>query len=110
MGTSRRAQPKRLAAKLLQIRKSLGITQEQMVKRLGRTKTPVYVGHISGFENGKREPSLLILLQYARVTGVPVEALIDDDLDLPHRLPGEPSEWVMTRRDAHPHRSKDGRR
>jgi transcriptional regulator with XRE-family HTH domain len=87
MGTSRRAQPKRLAAKLSQIRKALGLTQEQMVERLGQTITPVYVGHISGFESGKREPSLPVLLRYAKVAGVSVESLIDDDIDLPDRLP-----------------------
>jgi len=42
----------------------------------------VYRSHISEFENGKREPSLLVLLQYARVVGVTVDVLIDDDLDL----------------------------
>lgn len=87
MGTSRRAQPERLAAKLLQIRQRLGLTQEQMVKRLGRTKTPVYVGHISGFETGKREPSLPILLRYAKVAGISTDDLIDDDVDLPDHLP-----------------------
>jgi transcriptional regulator with XRE-family HTH domain len=87
MGTSRRAQPKRLAAKLAQIRKSLDLTQEQMVERLGCTRTPVYVGHISGFENGKREPSLLVLLQYAKLAGVSTDLLIDDDRNLPDKLP-----------------------
>lgn len=89
MGTSRRAQPKYLAAKLLQIRKSLELTQEQMVEQIGRTKTPVHVGHISGFETGKREPSLPVLLRYARIAGVYVDVLIDDDLDLPERLPAK---------------------
>lgn len=86
MGTSRRAQPARLAAKLLQIRKSLDLTQEQMVKRLGRTKTPIHVGHISGFETGKREPSLFVLLRYARVAGISTDVLIDDDLNLPKKI------------------------
>jgi transcriptional regulator with XRE-family HTH domain len=89
MGTSRRAQPKRLAAKLAQIRRSLDLTQEQMVERLGRTMTPVYVGHISGFESGNREPSLPVLLRYARVAGVSTDVLIDDDLDLPTTLKGK---------------------
>jgi transcriptional regulator with XRE-family HTH domain len=87
MGTSRRALPKRLPAKLLQIRECLGLTQEQIVKRLGRTRTPVYVGHISGFENGKREPSLLVLLQYAKLAGVSTDVLIDDYRNLPDKLP-----------------------
>ena len=87
MGTARRAQPKRLAAKLLQIRKSLGLTQEQLVEHIGNTRTPVHVGHISGFETGQREPSLLVLLRYARIAGVYVDVLIDDELELPKHLP-----------------------
>jgi transcriptional regulator with XRE-family HTH domain len=99
MGASRRAQPARLAAKLLQIRKSLDLTQEQMVKRLGRTKTPVYVGHISEFETGKREPSLLVILCYARVAGVSTDVLIDDALDLPKPLRfGNPKRERSTKR------------
>jgi transcriptional regulator with XRE-family HTH domain len=87
MGTSRRTQPARLAAKLLQIRQHLDLTQEQMVKHLKGTRTPIYVGHISGFEKGTREPSLPVLLRYARVAGVSTDVLIDDDLDLPDRIP-----------------------
>lgn len=98
MGTSRRAQPERLAAKLSQIRQRLDLTQEQMVKRLKGTKTPIYVGHISGFEKGTREPSLPVLLRYARVAGVSMDVLVDDDLDLPEHLPVAPDkEWIMER-------------
>lgn len=87
MGTSRRVQPERLAAKLLQIRQRLDLTQEQMVERLKGTKTPVYVGHISGFEKGTREPSLPVLLRYARVAGVSMDVLVDDSLELPDHIP-----------------------
>jgi transcriptional regulator with XRE-family HTH domain len=38
---------------------------------------------VSEFESGRRDPSLMILLQYARAANVPVEYLIDDNLDLP---------------------------
>jgi hypothetical protein len=37
-----------------------------------------------------REPSLVILLQYARVAGVCVDVLIDDALNLPVKLPSKP--------------------
>lgn len=104
MGRSRRPQPRRMASKLMEIRTRLDLSQTQMVKRLGAKGETLRPGHISEFESGAREPSLLVLLQYSRIAGVPVEALIDDDLDLPRRLPGEPSEWVMTRRDAKPRR------
>jgi hypothetical protein len=39
---------------------------------------------------GIREPSLMTLLQYARVAGVCVDVLIDDEMNLPARLPSKP--------------------
>jgi hypothetical protein len=36
----------------------------------------------------KNEPPLSILLSYARIAGVHVEDIIDDELDLPAKLPG----------------------
>lgn len=86
MGSRRRPQPLRLPAKLLHIRQSLDLTQEQMAKRLETERSPVYPTHISEFERGLREPSLLSLLQYARLAGVSTDMLIDDDLALPAKL------------------------
>jgi hypothetical protein len=45
---------------------------------------------ISDFERGVREPSLAILLAYGRAAGVWVDVLIDDELDLPNKLPSYP--------------------
>jgi transcriptional regulator with XRE-family HTH domain len=42
---------------------------------------------ISGYETGTREPPLPVLLKYAEVAGVWVDVLINDDLDLPDKLP-----------------------
>lgn len=101
MGRSRRPQPKRLAAKLAEIRSRLDLTQTQIVKRLSPAGSKLQPGHISEFENGMREPSLLVLLRYARIAGIYVDALIDDDIDLPERLPAEAQqEWVMVPRDS----------
>lgn len=86
MGSARRPQPKYLPAKLLKIRQQLGLTQEQMADRLGHIKPSPQPGQISRFEQGKREPSLLLLLEYARLAGVSVDVLIDDELDLPRKL------------------------
>ena len=77
---SPRPRPKRLAAKLLQIRRDLGISQAEMVKRLG---LEIHYNFISKYETNKNEPPLMVLLAYARLTGIPVETLIDDKLDLP---------------------------
>lgn len=83
-----RPKPERLAEKLRQIRVTLGLSQPEMLKRLGVEELIAY-HRISEYESGKREPLLMVLLQYARVAGVHAEALIDDELDLPDRLPGD---------------------
>lgn len=85
MGNVRR-RPERLGEKLRQLRLTLGLSQSEMLKRLDAEDLITY-HQISGYESGKREPSLLILLQYARVAGVSMEVLADDELDLPEKLP-----------------------
>ena len=87
MGRSRRPRPTHLAAKLRQIRITLRLTQQQMFERLGETKTPLYRGHIGEYETGSREPPMLVVLRYARISGVPMEVLVDDELELPKKLP-----------------------
>lgn len=87
MGRSSRPKPMRLAAKLRQIRTALGLTQQQMFERLGQTSTALYPGHIGLYESGQREPPLPVLLRYARIAGVYVDVLIDDEMDLPDYLP-----------------------
>lgn len=95
MGTTRRPKPKRLAEKLLQVRLTLGLSQNELIKRLDFEKELVQ-GTISTYELGKREPSLPLLLRYARLAGVCVDLLIDDELDLPARLPGKyRHEWII---------------
>jgi transcriptional regulator with XRE-family HTH domain len=88
MARGRREKPRRLSEKLLQIRTALGLSQSAMLKRLGAENRMAY-HRISEFESGKGEPSLIILLEYARAAGVSTDVLIDDDLDLPARLPSK---------------------
>lgn len=85
MGRTARRKPMRLGEKLLLIRQALGLSQNQLIKRLGFEE--LVQGTISAFESGGREPSLLVLLAYARMANVTVESLIDDDLNLPDKLP-----------------------
>lgn len=85
MGNAR-PKPHRLADKLRQIRLSLGLSQAEIHRRLG-VEDLISNTHISRYESGLREPPLEILLQYARLAAVNTEALIDDSLDLPDRLP-----------------------
>jgi transcriptional regulator with XRE-family HTH domain len=86
MGNAR-PKPERLAEKLLQIRNALGLSQPQLHKRLG-VEDLIEYNELSKYELGKREPPLKVLLQYARVAGVHMEDLADDELDLPEKLPG----------------------
>ena len=85
MGSTRLRQ-KRLAEKLLQIRLSLELSQSEMLKKLDAEDLITY-HQISGFETGRREPPLLILLKYAHVAGVSTDVLINDELDLPDKIP-----------------------
>jgi transcriptional regulator with XRE-family HTH domain len=80
MGHSR-PRPKHLAKKLLQIRRSLGVSQGELVRQLG---VQALIEHttISKYELNKNEPPLAILLAYARLAGIPVEQIIDDKLEL----------------------------
>lgn len=89
MGANPRLKPKRLAEKLLRIRTDLGLSQTEMLKRLG-VEDLISYKQISKFETGKGEPMLIVLLRYARAAGVIVDVLIDDELDLPARIPGKP--------------------
>ena len=86
MGRATREKSLRLAEKLLQIRLALGLSQTGMLDQLGRGDK-AYRNYISDFENGKREPPLPVLLRYARLVGVSTDVLIDDELDLPKRMP-----------------------
>src|SRR5690242_3168102 len=85
MGHSR-PRPKHLAKKLLQIRRSLGVSQGELVRQLG---VQDLIDHttISKYELDKNEPPLTILLAYARVARIPVERIIDDQLDLTISFP-----------------------
>ncbi len=86
MGKGIRPKPERLAEKLRQIRLAFGLSQTEMLKRLGVEELITY-HRISDYELGKNEPPLIILLQYARAGGVSTDVLIDDELDLPEKLP-----------------------
>lgn len=89
MGRAARPKPARLAEKLLQIRVALGLSQNGMLTRLGLDEK-LFRSAISGYELGTREPPLPVLLKYAEDAGVWVDVLINDDLDLPDRLPALP--------------------
>jgi transcriptional regulator with XRE-family HTH domain len=74
-----RPRPKHLAAKLLRIRKALGLSQNQLAERLN---AGINLNYVSKYELNKIEPPLMVLLAYSRVSGIPVEQIIDDDINL----------------------------
>lgn len=87
MARTKRRKPA-LAEKLRHIRAVMGLSQNQMIGRMGLTGK-ILREEISDFERNKRIPPLEVILQYARVANVTVEALIDDELALPERLPSK---------------------
>lgn len=87
MGEKARQKPARLAEKLLQIREALGLSQNELIKRLDVELTQ---NRVSDYERGRGEPPLPLLLRYARLAGVCLERLVDDDMDLPTKLPAKP--------------------
>lgn len=86
MGQASRTKPERLSQKLLEIRNALGLSQNELIYHLGLSNE-LTQARVSAYERGVREPTLIVLLAYARAANVSVEALIDDALNLPHKLP-----------------------
>lgn len=91
---SKRRKPSRLGEKLLAIRLELGLSQGGLVRHLG-FENQIERDYISKFERGILEPTLDVLLAYARAVSVTgrgefLEAIIDDKIDLPEQLPADP--------------------
>jgi transcriptional regulator with XRE-family HTH domain len=87
MGRGSRDKPKRLGEKLTQIRASLELSQEGMVRALAAAGK-LTRNDISKYERDVREPSLMVLLRYARIAKISVDDLLDDKLDLPKSAGG----------------------
>jgi transcriptional regulator with XRE-family HTH domain len=99
MAKSSRLKPKRLAEKLRQIRFALGLSQNEMISRLGFVEELIRE-ELSAFERGVRQPPLGVVLEYARVAGVCADILIDDEQDIPENIPGNPKHKGAKRRSA----------
>ena len=105
MGQASRATAARLAEKLIEIRLALGLSQNELIRRMS-LEDELTQARISAFERGVREPKLLVLLSYARVAGVYVDALIDDELELPSTIPAKTKSEGIRRKSGL--RSKSG--
>jgi transcriptional regulator with XRE-family HTH domain len=74
-----RIMPKRIGPKLRAIRKHLKLSQTGMKNRI---RFPGDYGRISEYERGKRIPTIIVLLAYARAGKVALEQIVDDELEL----------------------------
>jgi transcriptional regulator with XRE-family HTH domain len=83
VGYKARNRPRRLAEKIRQIRVSLGLSQSQLRNLLD---VSVSSARMSEYEHGVREPPLIVLLAYGYLTGIHVDDLIDDSVDLPAQI------------------------
>jgi transcriptional regulator with XRE-family HTH domain len=101
MGRNAHHTPAQLAAKLLQIRLKLGLSQNQMIRRLGLDGQLIQ-SHISAYEQAneklRRVPPPSVLLAYARAIsttggGEFLEAMLDDEMELPDVLPADPTKF-----------------
>jgi transcriptional regulator with XRE-family HTH domain len=83
-------------------REQKGLTQEELVERLGRKTTTA----ISEYENGKRKISAIELPDYARALGIPITFFFldtieaEDDLEVAllewfRQLPSKKRRWVV---------------
>lgn len=86
MGRGKRVRPERLGEKLSAIRRYFDCTLEQMAERLSDNKISVRRQAVSQYELGDNEPPLPILLRYARISGIAMETLVDDEMDLPGKF------------------------
>jgi transcriptional regulator with XRE-family HTH domain len=86
MGLASRRHPQKLAAKLKQIRTSLKLSQNEMLKKLG-LEDEMHRERISKYERGILEPPLHVLYAYAKLANIYMEVFVDDELDLPNSIP-----------------------
>lgn len=73
MGRGKIPRPARLAAKPVQIRAALELSQNDLIRRLGLAEVLIRED-VSEFERDRRIPPLPVLLEYARVAGVYIDA------------------------------------
>jgi transcriptional regulator with XRE-family HTH domain len=97
MKNASRTRLSRLPEKLLRIRLELGLSQNGMLEHLGYSQE-LFRSNVSQYELGSREPPLPVLLQYARAANIYVDVLLDEELDLPEKLPASPKSEGIRRK------------
>jgi transcriptional regulator with XRE-family HTH domain len=79
------------------------LSQTELLEKMGLAGAMHY-GRISEYEQGKREPSLMTLLAYARTAQVHLEDIVADEFELPRTLPGKVHYRGITRKSSSKHR------
>jgi transcriptional regulator with XRE-family HTH domain len=97
MGSSRRIRPRRLSSKLRQIRETLGLSQTEIGRLIG-LDNEFARNYVSGYERDTREPTLDVLLHYSEISGCWMNAIVDDEIDLPEKLPATPKSEGIKRK------------
>lgn len=102
MGRRPRPRAERLSEKIRQIREAYGWTQPEFIRRLGLegelTQSDIQAFERDSNDRWAREPALPHLLRIARLAGVTIDILVDPELELPDRLPPDPTHGVVRRR------------
>ena len=83
MGSASRIRPVHLPEKLLKIRTDLQLSQIELAEELSFDDFHLRKSDISRYESGLREPSLIVLLRYAKLADATMEMLVDDAIKLP---------------------------
>jgi hypothetical protein len=107
MGRKRVPSPKKLKGKLREVRTDfLRLTMDGMAIELKRSgaESSTHSGYVADYEAGKRQPSLLTLLAYSKITGLSINVFADDNLELPETLPvvQEHPGWIMEKESSKP--------
>lgn len=90
MGRAARQSANNLAGKLKYIREEFGLSQNQILLKLGlKEEDGLFRSSISGYELGTRIPPFKVILAYAKLANVYVDVLIDDELELPENIPSQ---------------------
>jgi transcriptional regulator with XRE-family HTH domain len=83
LGTRTSNQAVKALLKLASARARLRMTQSELAAALSDSTLTVSKQDISKYERDKREPPVIVLLRYSRLTNITIEVFADDHLNLP---------------------------
>lgn len=83
---NRKLIPQDMPDKLRAIRLSFNLSQGAMLLIVNPEETKENRARISQWESGKRTPSLVEVMHYAKFAGCTMEEIVNDRLDLPSRF------------------------